>query len=258
MKLEEALKRIATIGSKTGDEFTNNAGYILMSVIPCMLVFKRKIVSYFGIALCIGFIFMSMKRGAILISVISLLLIIRYDLKNTKYSFYRFRIFVIVLIGLFVLYQYVEYLIDTSDYFNMRLQATLEGDPSERDEIYARYWNLFLNESNIFQQFFGRGALATVKETGVYAHNDWLEILTCQGICGISLFAFFWYTLICSIRIMPLYSMSRQCLVLILCIVGLKSIFSMSILGMPIYTTTMLGFALADGFGQSKEEESLC
>ena len=254
---QEALKRIAKFGSKTGDEITNNAGYIILSLIPCMLVFKKKIISYIGIAICEGFIFMSMKRGAILISVISLLLIIRYDLKNTKYSFSKIRIFVIILIGLYVLYQYVGHLMDTSDYFNMRLQATLDGDPSERDEIYSGYWDLFLNKSNIFQQFFGRGALATIKETGVYAHNDWIEILICQGIFGVSLFAYFWYTFVCSIRNMSTFSMSRHCLVLILCTIGLKTFFSMSILGMPIYSTTMLGFALANGFEQSKEE-NLC
>lgn len=230
-------------------EAQNGAGYILLSIIPGMLVYKRKLFSYFGIAICIAFIIMAMKRGAILISAIALLLIIVRDFKTASNA-NKFAVFGLVLIGLVMLFNFVESMMETSDYFNARIEATLEGDSSGRDIIYQKYWNTYLYDSNFFQWAVGRGAMSTLKYGNIYAHNDWIEILFCHGFVGLLIFMNFWKRLFIESRSPYRSEPSRFCLFLLFSIFFLKSFFSMSIVGMPIYATTMMGFALADGFNE--------
>ena len=247
------LQMMIDKGRSNVDEITNNAGYILLSLIPGMLLFRKKAISYLGIAICVMFIIMSMKRGAMLIGAISLALIILHDLRESKGA-YKIGVVILVLAGLAILVNYVGSMLENSEYFNLRLQTTLEGDTSERDEIYSNYWNIFLNESNLFQMILGRGGLATIKLSGVYAHNDWLEILIGQGILGIIIFINYWWRFYKSTRTPVLSDQSRFILLLLLCIFGIKSFFSMSITGMPIYATSVLGLALANGCKQNNSK----
>lgn len=233
------------------DEFTNGAGYILLSLIPGMLVFKRKLLTYMGIAVCVVFVIMAMKRGAIIIAAFTLFLIIRHDLKVSKGS-YKIAVFALVVISIAFLVQFVEHMLDTSDYFNERIAATLEGDSSDRDIIYQRFWNTYLHDSNPFQYLLGRGAMSTLKYGNIYAHNDWLEILFCQGVVGIFIFIYYWKCFYYNSKSTILSERSRFCLFILFTMFGVKSFFSMSIVGMPIYATVMLGFSLADGFNEQK------
>lgn len=241
------LKRIRVSGGDISG-ITNNAGYILLSLIPGMLLFKRKVISYIGIGICVMFVLMSVKRGAIFIAAVSIVLIVFHDLHNSK-GVYKIGIVLLAAAGLFVLFNYVEHILANNDYFYARLENTLEGNSSKRDEIYFNFWNIFINESDIFQMIFGRGAMSTIKLTGTYAHNDWLEILLGQGIVGIAIFINYWIRFFKASRFRALSEQSRFILTLILCIFGIKTLFSMSITGMPIYASAILGFALADGFG---------
>lgn len=244
---QNQIFQILQAQGKDRTEVTNGAGYILLSLIPGMLVFKRKYLFYTGLAVCAIFIIMAMKRGAIIIATISLILIIRRDLKKAK-GVYKFVVLSLVSIVLFMLFGFVDHMLDTSEYFNARIEATLEGDSSDRDVIYHKFWNAYLYDSNIFQWIFGRGAMSTLKYGNIYAHNDWLEILFCQGAVGLLIFIRFWGGLFISSRSTLIAEPSRFCLFLLFCIFFLKTFFSMSIVGMPIYSTTMMGFALANGF----------
>ena len=94
--------------------------------------------------------------------------------------------------------------------------------------------------------------MSTLKYGNIYAHNDWLEILFCQGAVGLLIFIKFWRGLFMSARSTLIAEPSRFCLFLLFCIFFLKTFFSMSIVGIPIYSTTMMGFALANGFSDNK------
>lgn len=245
----EGLERLLRLGRNI-DGITNNAGYVLLSLIPGLLLFNEKgkrYMLYVGLAICVFFIMSSMKRGAILIGAISVAIIVWENLKNAK-GFSRIAVVLVAIIAVSLISRYVNIMLENSDYFNSRLQATLEGDASERDEIYSNYWNAFLHERNVLIQLFGRGGMGTLKMYGVYAHNDWLEILTGNGLIGVGIFAFYWLRFIKTVRTGVFSQESRFCLLLLLCIFGLKSCFSMSITGMPIFATSIMGFALADGF----------
>lgn len=250
---QKELRSALEVGSSR-EEFTNNAGYALMSLLPMMLVFNKKnIIQIIGIGVCLFFVISGMKRGAIIISAIALLLIVWKKMTTTSGS-RKVIVTIGIAIGFFFLVQFVENMMLNSDYFNTRLQATLEGDSSGRDSIYLKIWNHYLFDTNIIEMLIGGGGYYTLKLFNVYAHNDWLEILINNGALGIVFFICYWAYFFRTTRDYRLSDASRFCLLLTLIMFLLKSAFSMSIADMNIFTTSIIGFALADGFNQINEE----
>ena len=245
---QDIMRRLLSQGSNE-TEFNNGGGYIFLSIIPMMLVYRSKLLSYIGTGIALVFILMAMKRGAIIISAIALVIIIYRDIKSAS-GINKLFVLILCCVGILLLSQFIEHMLDTSDYFNNRIEATLEGDSSNRDIIYKEIWNEYLYNSNIIQWLFGRGALSTLKSVNIYAHNDWLEIIFCQGLLGILILINYWKGLFKISRSSTFCESSRFCLFLIFCIFFVKTFFSMSVIGMPIYTTIMLGFSLADGFDE--------
>lgn len=232
---------------------TNNSGYIFVSLIPgLMLLRKKSMIQYLGLALCLFFIFASMKRGAIIVGVLSVILLFFYQL---RYSSHRKKIGVVCLIILVSIASYlaVMYMLETNDYFNSRIQATLEGDSSHRDEIYSSLFRTFVYDTTFFQMLFGRGAWGTLTVSFNFAHNDWLEILTNQGLLGIIVFIYYWRCFLKNSKDINLSSESRICLCMILFICFMKTIFSMSYSDMSIYITSVLGLSLAGGIRASSK-----
>ena len=252
---EEALKKLMLAGSSK-TEITNNAGYVLLSLIPGMMVYNKKpLLFYLGMAICVAFVLMGMKRGAILICAVSLLLIVWYKLRTAK-GVYKITVFFAICVSFVILYNFVEHLLENSDYFNARIEATMEGNSSHRDDLYMTFINAFTTKASFLQMIFGRGACGTIKYSYNYAHNDWLEILTNQGVMGIFIFMYYWYSFYREIKSSKYSEESSFCLFLLFCMFGLKTMFSMSICSMPIYTTTMLGFCLANGFETKQYDDN--
>ena len=247
-KMERGLTARILENKSAFDEGTNNAGNWLLYLISGMLVFRKKpLFLYIGLAVITVFIIMAMKRGAILICLFLLLIIIRGIMKNASKQQY-FIIALLAAITLLVVFAYIQQMIQSSDYFNYRLEQTLEGDTSNREVIYENFWNTYINQSDPFALLFGRGAWATLKTAGGFAHNDWLEMLINNGIIGAFLLFVFLYRLFQVSRCKFLAYESRFCLFLIFFIITIRTFISMSICGMSIYATSMLGFSLADGF----------
>lgn len=226
------------------DEFTNNTGYHFLAIIPVILLsHKNSIIRYLLIFIVTLFIISAMKRGAILITLISLLYIIYLEIK--KSSAYR-RYIILLLIALvgFGIYKYTLYMLDTSDMFNMRITETLEGDSSSRNIIQRDIIQYLRYNNSIFEFFFGKGADGTLKVTVNFAHNDWLEIATNMGLLGIIFFIYFW---ICFIKdiVTSRNPDIKHILILLFIFCFSRTIFSMSITDMPIYTSYILGFCLA-------------
>lgn len=251
----EQTQIIASILEKglSADGFTNNAGYIVLSVMPALYIFrKRPIIIYIGLGICTFFVVMSMKRGAIVLASISLVLILLHLLKgNNRKS--KFSVVVLSILGLFALYYFINKMM-TNDYFIQRLTDTLEGNSSNRDVVYNDIWTYYWEKMDLFQKSIGMGGMGTVLNLGMYAHNDWLEILVSQGVLGLVVFLYFMSCFYKSTRNNCLNSESRFCLTLIFIIFGIKTLFSMSIgIGsIPIFSSTMIGYALANGFSNEK------
>lgn len=248
----EELQILIDAGSSRVD-ITNNIGYNILLLTPCVLIFnKENILQYISLGVCVVFIILSMKRGAMLILAPCLVMLIWEKLKTTK-RVYRGGVIIVILILLVVLWHFVNDFFSENDFFQSRIEETLSGDSSGRDTLYGDLIHHYFNDASLFQMFFGMGAEGTIKVTYNYAHNDWLELLTNQGIIGVIFFAYYWLGVYYTCKSKRLSKESRFALKYIFLILFLMTLFSMSINAMTIYSSSMLGYALADGFKRDNE-----
>ena len=240
----EVLEKFLT----TDEDITNNMGYIFVGLMPCFLVFKKKLYKYIGIVACMLFVLFSMKRGAMIVGMVGVLIILYTDIKHFRGVRKNIFILLVGVVG-FVVFSFLQDNLFQNDFFNQRIEQTMEGSSSGRDVIYSTLWNSYINKFNIFHQLFGMGADGTLKVTFNYAHNDWLEILINQGLVGVVLFFSYWIFFIRTVKDNRYSLIVRQVLFIIFVITFLRTLFSMSINDNSIFLCSALGFALADGFG---------
>ena len=241
--MQQALLKLMERGS-SAEETTNNAGYIFLSLIPIWVLFRKKpLLQYAGLAFCMGYIIMGMKRGAIAIGGVVVLYLIWQIIKNSRGK-QRMIILLLTAAMAVVAAYFVMDMMTSSDYFMQRLEATKEGNSSGRDSLYSFFWVYFTERADFAQYLFGRGANGTLEIYYNYAHNDWLEIAVNQGLFGIIVYAFYWK---------QFYSTWRHAINIeaktILALVGIiyfaKTLFSMSYGDMTYVCTSVLGYALA-------------
>lgn len=234
------------------EEVTNNMAYRFLALMPVFVLFyRRTLVMVGGLLFCCLFILLGMKRGVILMAVINLSVLLYYMYKNGNR---QKKIYIIIasVIVILVLSFVVMQLLSTSDYFVSRIDATLEGNSSGRNDIYSSYWNYYITQDNLFNLLFGNGANATLKIGSNYAHNDWLELLINQGFLGAVIYVVYFMKFYKSIQLKkygnPFYYIGLK---MIFVIAFLSTIFSMSYASMEIFMTLTLGFLLAEVHKQS-------
>ena len=241
--MQQAMAKLLQIGS-LAEETTNNAGYLFLSLIPIWVLFRNKpFLQYAGLAFCMAFILMGMKRGAILIGGVVVLYLIWQIIRNTKGKQRAIVILLTAVLAVAGVYFVID-MMTSSDYFIQRLEATKEGDSSGRDSLFSFFWTYFTEKAGFLHFLFGRGANGTLEIYYNYAHNDWLEIAVNQGLLGIVVYVVYWK---------QFYSTWRQSTNIeaktILALVGIiyfaKTIFSMSYGDMTYVCTSVLGYALA-------------
>ena len=241
--MQQAMERILARGS-SADEITNNAGYLFLSLIPIWVLFRKKpLLQYAGLAFCMAFILMGMKRGAILIGGVVVLYLIWQIIRNARGK----QRFIVILLTAVLAIAGVYFVIDmmsSSDYFIQRIEDTKAGNSSARDDLYSFFWTYFTERAELLHYLFGRGANGTLEVYYGYAHNDWLEIAINQGLLGIIIYLIYWINF---------YKTWRQSTNIdaktILALVGIiyfaKTLFSMSYEDMTYVCTSVLGYALA-------------
>lgn len=241
--MQKAMEKLLARGS-LAEETTNNAGYLFLSLIPIWVLFRKKpLLQYAGLALCMSFILMGMKRGAIAIGGVVVLYLIWQIIKNARGKQRTIVILLTAVLAVVGVYFVID-MMTSSDYFMQRLEATKEGNSSGRDSLYSFFWTYFTEKADAIQYLFGRGANGTLEIYYNYAHNDWLEIAVNQGLLGIIVYAVYWK---------KFYSTWRQSTNIeaktILALVGIiyfaQTLFSMSYGDMTYVSTSVLGYALA-------------
>ena len=234
---------LATITSGR-EEITNNIAYSFVALMPVLVLLSRKpIIQYSLLLVCLSFVLMSMKRGAILIALILIIWFVIRTLKTTKGKGKFYNIVLLLVIGLFI-YLLVSTMLLESDYFNQRIDQTLEGSSSGRGRLYLIFWQHFLSETNLFRFLFGGGANYTLAIAGQYAHQDWLEILINHGILGICIYVYYFICFYRSWRSVRFSSDLYTGLGMLLLINFCTSLFSMGYSNMEIYASLTLGFYL--------------
>ncbi len=236
---------LAIAEGSSREEFTNNTGYLFAAIVP-MLVLMKSNSWYKYTLLVVAFIFalLAMKRGALLVISVASLMFIWGNLKRSS-SFSKIVIMLLSVAFFVVLFYGVTYMMETSDYFNYRLEQTREGSSSGRDEMYSEMIHYFINDSSFFSFLFGHGIDGTDLLFGNGAHNDWLEFAIDMGLLGLLFYFIYW------IRLFKTWHTSRP-----LGIVGmafgiivvsefLKSFYSFSINDIPIQLAPAFGYCLA-------------
>ena len=225
-------------------EITNNYAYLFLSMIP-LLVFwsKNKFVQYTGLIITLVFIILGMKRGAILTGALAVAM---FMYRTIKTATRKQKIWVLVLSMILIVAGYftVRYMLVSSGYFNYRIEKTLEGNSSGRNDLYGFYWNHFINETNTLRFLFGNGANATLKFSWNYAHNDWLEIATNQGLLGLVVFIIYWVGFYRTWKSSSFDDEVYLAMGLSLLILFVKTWFSMSYGAMSLYATICVGYCV--------------
>ena len=169
---------------------------------------------------------------------------LKFTNRNRKYVLLILS-FASLAIGLY----FIVDLLNTNDYFIQRIEQTLDGDSSNRNELYSTFFNHFISEQNFFRFVFGNGANATLKVGVNYAHNDWLELAINNGILGIALYIWYFVALFKDYRYINKYNqLFANVILMTLIILLMSSIISMSYDSIDRALSIALGFILAKAY----------
>ena len=183
------------IATPDGVETTNNTGYIMVSLIPMLFFIHKSAIKYILLSLIAAFVFVSSKRGAIVLAVLAACWFVYYDFKYLSTKKRMWIIPLVLVLGTFV-YRLLYGIFEDSYYMQYVYEKTLEGNSSGRDILFSRAWDYFENKSTFLTIILGNGADSTYSILGNRAHNDWLEFLINQGVFGFFVYAHFWITII--------------------------------------------------------------
>lgn len=239
-----SLHKAMALKMSDESEVTNNAGYIILSLLPLVpFLYKKPILQYFFIAICAILIVAAMKRGAILICIICIVFFFLRSLSGVSMA-KKIMYVILSCILIFSVYYYVIDLMATNTYFEKRIEDTIQGNTSQRDTLYATFLN-FMFDRNIFFVLFGQGADTTIRIGPNYAHNDWLEIGVNQGLLGVTIYAIFMYSIFCFWLSLKKSKVLYTAIGIVFIILFVKSFISMSINNIEIYIALVIGYAIA-------------
>lgn len=228
------------------DGVTNNFAYDILGLFPFLfLMTKRPLVQFLSLSVITYYVITGFKRGAILICIILLLVFIYYSLKYTPKN-KRWISLILIITLFFAGLSLIGELYNENQYFQYRMQATKEGDSSQRDVIYSTLFYHYLDNNNLLQIIFGEGAYHTVNLTkGLKAHNDWLELLIDCGIFGIVLYIAYWISYIFDLK--KVKNEERIFYILFSCFIFtfLRTFFSMSFTNIPLSVSFIMGYGFA-------------
>lgn len=239
----DALTALLEEGSNA-DETTNNMSYLFLSCLPLLVLYRKKpLIQFTALAFVLAFIVMGMKRGAIAIGLVSSIYFMSQAIRNstgkTRFSFLILSVGICIGAVFFFIHE-----MTTSDYMMKRIDDTLAGNSSGRDNLYSFFWKYFTEQADFKHYLIGRGANGTLEIYYNYAHNDWLEIAVNQGLLGIFVYAFYWFGFYKTWRNASNIE-AKSILTLMALIFFAQTMFSMSYSDMSYVSTSILGYALA-------------
>ena len=237
----------------TREEFQNNAAYCIVAIIPFIpFLFKQKRMKLLAGVLSIvliGLVLNAAKRGAIVSLIVALGFTAIYLLRRSKMKPFNQFMLIALVVGVAAFMYYFslqnEFLMD-------RIDDTREGNIGTREVAYAMLWQHWV-DADIFHQIFGYGLMQTVNVWGNTAHNDWLELLTDNGVVGVVVYLLFFIYLFKYIRRMsnnPTLQLGAYLATIILLV---KTLFSM---GYTDFVNVPLVLAIGLFVGRNESEKN--
>ena len=228
------------------DDITNNSAYVILAILIFLpFLSKKPFIQYLLLIICLLLVLIGMKRGAWVCGLVVTIWFLYNNLRHRDCKRNAFKIVLLSIIILWLTRYAIDYMYQTNDYFNTRLESTLEGDSSHRDEIYSELFYHFTNETSFLNFMFGHGANSTLKIAANYAHNDWLEIAINNGLFMVILYAIFWIQMISLVRYIKNDKQIYMIISMFLIIYFIRTFFSMSYADIPTCASVALGFAMA-------------
>lgn len=171
-------------------EIVNNMGYRFVPLIPLVYFLKKYRMLY--IFICFVFIILGLKRGAIVVGSLFVLLyfyrsIFSHAVKGKSSNFSKISAILLLGAALF----FVNYYMQQNEVLFKRLNSTLEGDYSGREDYVVIANDYLLNKIDFIKLLVGGGANTSIRVIGNYAHNDWYEIAMNNGLLGLLLYVNF-------------------------------------------------------------------
>lgn len=227
------------------EEFTNNAGYIFVAIVPLLLFIRKPIWQYLLLLVCGVFVIAAMKRGAMVIYAITLVLFFYWTLQGQSFA-KKSLISIVILGGILVIIYFFMHMFDTSDYFYARFEQTIAGDASGREDIYPYLLRLIFYYTTPLQLMLGHGAYGTLKVSDNFAHNDWLEIGVNQGMLGVAVYLIYWIAFLKTAINLKHNRTIHHVLMLMILILFAKTMFSMSYEDIPVCLSLCIGYCMAN------------
>lgn len=241
---------LSAILSKKNDSqgATNNIGYRFLSLLPlCFFLYKKRTIQYITIGVIMFFIFMSVKRGAIMIGTVCFIWFLRDSIIKATSIKHKYATLLFGMILVFFSVVTISYQLANNDFINRRIADTENGNSSGRDKLYLGVIEAVVNDDSYLHLIFGRGAYATFDVIHKMAHNDWLETACNNGLIGVScliyfLYAFFKTSIVSKRYVRPEISSVMNMMFFIYLA---KMFFSMSLQGMSISITMLIAYFAA-------------
>lgn len=224
----------------------------ILAIISIIIYKNKKDIIYAFIPLFCGF--MGSSRTYFIVIVI-VFIIALYYFAEKKSNFYILAI-PIAIIGIIVfstssLSDKVQYTLDDSQYGDIMFRLT-----SGRNLIWEAIFNNY-KQLDFIYQFFGSGfGYTNSVAKGLYAHNDFIEILATHGVLGLLLY------LICFASLFKTYFKGKKMPALIIILVVMSWFINANLNMFYWYTCTVLSFPFLlagvscsskKGFDQPKE-----
>ena len=236
---KDQLTMILEMGSRQ-TEITNNTGYIIVSLLPAIVFVEKKWLQYMLVAIVIIFSLSAMKRGALLVGSMALVVFFYNTFKNSSTKDKFFLLMGLAVVSTMAIY-YVGYMMESSSYFIDRLDATKSGE-SGRNFTYI--YNKYIEQDSLIYILFGRGIMGTLELMQIRAHNDWLEFLINFGIVGLLVFGIFWKKMWSDICKIDKNTEIWVAALVFFTINFLKTFFSMSLGTLTIYSSAVFAYCI--------------
>lgn len=243
------------------EEYTITAVYSFLSLLPLIVLFKKnQALQFILLAIMLFYFVMSSKRGAIILAgITSILLIVSMVFHNSdKKKIITIAMTSVLMVVAFV---FISHQIETSAYFSARLDQTVDGYTSRREEYVKILLDYYFNNTTLGQFFTGIGAQGTLSVNESFAHNDWVAILLEQGLFGALFYLLYWLTFVYT-WVKSRVNYDAFVVIGLLIVVGFgKTLFSMYYLPISAemmissgYFAIALGYFLGKAFPQEDEE----
>ena len=200
----------------------DNISYQLLAIMVVIATLKPKKINFILFIIAFIAILFSLKRGAIVASVLLVIYYLIQNIKNNKSSLAKIKVITIIS---FVIFSIVFGLIKYSEILLYRFIREENTSGSGRTDNYMGIINDWLEFPFIFK-ITGKGFFS-LGDGLTYAHSDWFQLLYDHGLIGVVLFTFVLVSLF-NIRkkIKKVYYSKYYIFIGICLVIFLKSIFS--------------------------------